>query len=818
MEERNYAIYVNQKVPLKAKPKTDKEKEKIIATMARADVSSNSIAALISAPYSYAWSPSIFHGMPSNKSWTRQDAIVLDIDNKVDILVEEELIQKCQVLELVPNLIYETFSSTPERPKYRVVFLLSEPFTLENAHIRDKVVNIIHDIFPADKSCASRSSIFWGGKTNVRILNHEPNNTNDFVEKVLCWGMMQDGNRTRLLGCFASDDRRGGVDGENPNFYININNRSCEISPITSSRKPDKKSRWKISEARKRIKAFDRFLSGEKLLHNELKMIATNLYWREGGEKVWKNVFENFGDVYEPSKVCIFMYCKYYQYPPMWISSNSESIEDIGLHDTFAGLLSNERGKVSVKKSIDLISLQDAEEKLRNTLQQIMHSKDSDIIHLVICPTGVGKSENIKNLKATIALPTHTLKNELSGRMSHEHTISPNEIVFMSEDLNRRLHRNYAIGLASKSSELIHEVANAPKGMHVDVQDKNIAQLHIRQLEDCRTTSSTILTTHARSFQNEFCHDTLIYDEDPFSELVAVKSFSFEQLASICGVGLLLKKDSEVSKVIRYLDTCKIGTPISTPELDINKDALLDEMTSTWGDKPNLFEFFESKYFIIEQTKNGKLVSFVIQKEFPTNKKIVILSATASEFIYRRLFGDRLIVHHIGDVKQKGEIIQYTRRSCSRKGLSSYHNLISKHLDTIEHEAVITFQKLKGLFSKHDKHTHFGNCSGYDHLKGKNIAIVGTPHHNNALYFLLGKVLGLEWKEKDGNMKMQKVQHQGMEFKFHTFPHEGLRALHMGLVEGELLQAVGRARTVRTDAKVHLFSNLPLRIASRYVF
>ena len=86
---------------------------------------------------------------------------------------------------------------------------------------------------------------------------------------------------------------------------------------------------------------------------------------------------------------------------------------------------------------------------------------------------------------------------------------------------------------------------------------------------------------------------------------------------------------------------------------------------------------------------------------------------------------------------------------------------------------------------------------------------MGTPHINNVVYFLTAKVLGIEFKTSDLTMSYQKVIYNGFEFKFNCFDNESLRMIQFSYIESDLIQAVGRARTLRTDAKVDLIFKLP---------
>jgi hypothetical protein len=131
---------------------------------------------------------------------------------------------------------------------------------------------------------------------------------------------------------------------------------------------------------------------------------------------------------------------------------------------------------------------------------------------------------------------------------------------------------------------------------------------------------------------------------------------------------------------------------------------------------------------------------------------------------------------------------------------------------------VITFNSFGQHFKNPVKEMYFGNCSGYDSMKGKDIAVVGTPHRNNIQYFLTAKILGIEFKTTDTTMSYQKIEFNGFRFKFNCFDNEELRNIQLSLIESDIIQAVGRARTLRTSAHVDLYSCFPLRISDEFKF
>lgn len=92
----------------------------------------------------------------------------------------------------------------------------------------------------------------------------------------------------------------------------------------------------------------------------------------------------------------------------------------------------------------------------------------------------------------------------------------------------------------------------------------------------------------------------------------------------------------------------------------------------------------------------------------------------------------------------------------------------------------------------------------------EDILVIGTPYHAPFLYKLVAHSIGLDFDE-DEEMTMQIVEHNGYRFLFNTFADENLRSVQFWMIESELEQAIGRARLLRHDCTVHLFSNFPLK-------
>ena len=106
------------------------------------------------------------------KDWTAQNLFCVDIDNteKGEHLLLEDIQTICHSYNVSPAGIYESFSSTVEHPKFRVVFITDEIITEENKR-RDIITTLIN-IFPqADKSCKDGIRIFFGTNKKFCYVN-----------------------------------------------------------------------------------------------------------------------------------------------------------------------------------------------------------------------------------------------------------------------------------------------------------------------------------------------------------------------------------------------------------------------------------------------------------------------------------------------------------------------------------------------------------------------------------------------------------------------------------------------------------------------
>ncbi len=123
-----------------------------------------------------------------NECFTSQQVFALDFDNKNEKIVSlSETLKRAAELDLIPFGAYYTPSSTPERPKYRLLFCLERPVVSERD--RQVVMQMLLDLFPAaDQGCKDAARHFNGvtsGPAVDPLL--DPTGINSIAALALAW-------------------------------------------------------------------------------------------------------------------------------------------------------------------------------------------------------------------------------------------------------------------------------------------------------------------------------------------------------------------------------------------------------------------------------------------------------------------------------------------------------------------------------------------------------------------------------------------------------------------------------------------------------
>ncbi|MDR1891927.1 MAG: hypothetical protein LBQ48_02795 [Oscillospiraceae bacterium] len=331
---------------------------------------------------------------------------------------------------------------------------------------------------------------------------------------------------------------------------------------------------------------------------------------------------------------------------------------------------------------------------------------------------------------------------------------------------------------------------------------------YLTELDAFNNSAGYTITTHRRLLTLDVGkYDLVIVDEDIiFSTIIPNKTD-----ISIHDLKKLLKKivaGSPPAAKIRKILKC-----IKTAEFFTLKKISYDKACDDISTAIDISSFCSATHFCFRKASDREsgltedCVSFTNPVTWANNTKYIMVSATVDETTCKYYFKDNMKFYDCKKARHEGTLNQYYDRSMSRADIYKDPAVIDRIKDWSGFEATITFKKYQR------GNLYFGNSAGCDNLKGKNLDVIGTPHQPEWIYKLFAYSLGLDFDLKERLKPGTMVEHNGWRFRFTAFDNEELRAIQFYMIESELEQAVGRARLLRCNCTVNLFSNFPLRQA-----
>lgn len=571
-----------------------------------------------------------------------------------------------------------------------------------------------------------------------------------------------------------------------------------------------------MEEKAGRCRLLSDFLEGLDIGHGGRFHIAMNLLHIRGGKRLFLNTIEKYGfDL--PKWKETFGYAKDNDYSPQgcckciyWeICRNKGNLFSLLKEDTDR--------RVLVTKERKYVSLAEGERRLLDNIHRAVASLEPGI-HLIRAQTALGKTEAAckaicgnTDTRFIMALPTTKLKEEVYGRLK---VMGVQAVMTASIDtpgfpkeVSSRVHACYDMGIPN--TERI--IQNYLKGRN---DDESIGALLCRQylknkeeLDEARV----ILTTHSRllTFKKEFLEQfTVIVDED------ILQAYMFNQVIGVSTDALWKACRKSSLEILKDRAEAILEAPENTygslkPILDIGGALFMneDEIDALGLDGENVNDLLRAAAFIKHQ--DGMVNYFCPSKLQPG--KYIILSATLSETMYRLYFKNMDIISYGQPlVEYTGRLEQYTYHSLGRADLEDKYGKILGFVETLDGMdwEIITFKKYaegtnyEGLY--------YGNQAGCDKLKGKNLVIIGTSYTVDDRYKLVAHYLGVDAnRREDFRPHRQRIEYNGYSFQHTTYKNELLREIQAYSISSELEQAVGRARLLREECTVLLFSSFP---------
>jgi hypothetical protein len=755
-----------------------------------------------------------------------------DIDHDLSF---NDACSRCVRFGIQPCFAYSTFNAV-DNERFRMAFLL--PYVIEDKRLRNIVAQALLVFFPeCDKNCADPSRLFYGGK---KLLLEDYDQTIDIpglIEGMCEYLFTEDpqhaarklSNYCKITGVqltnglpaielidsgeyitspvINSTRLAGNSPLANQSILIHYNpNMHTLITENGGPRELIRNFDWDDLETNCQL--YKEFKNNIRSLdHNERFGLATNLLCIQGGEKIFKESLMLRIDYDKPKWRGTVTYIKKKAYLPKQCNKYCPYADSCEHDKNLIGTTKLPRGMIRVIKDPICRPLEEVEQELLEIWDQTFLKTNDHKVHVIKAPTGIGKTELYLPLTGTvIAVPTHRLQKEIAKRMdekgNHDYLLTP-ELPELSSADKAILDHYYAVGAYKEATKYIYHLANTGNvkvQKYVDILDE------IKRNMD----NKTIITTHARLLYMETRCDKIIIDEDILSELIQQKTVLLRDLGKIAkrlkGTNLKIM-NSFIDYFEKAQELLVFPIPLGGGDGDRIKKIAINSPDIT----TNVLGLFGATHFLRSVANGENVIHYVTRRELPKDKTYIILSATASEEIYKLLFGDQLVFHDLGYAMVQGRLHQYPERSYSREVIRNDPKLLGKAKDIIGKNAkVITYKEFEDNF----EHTvaHFHALKGLDELGGNDLAIIGTPNSNPFSYLLIASALGVRLGGfEDNNLKYRKVSNANHEFYFNTFDNnKTLRDIQFSYVESELQQAIGRARLIRNDVTVTLFSNYPV--------
>ena len=601
---------------------------------------------------------------------------------------------------------------------------------------------------------------------------------------------------------------------------------------------------FNFDELESNCQLYREFVGGERwCYHDEVFGIATNL-WRfnTGQTRMIDAITSNESYVDAPNKINTITNCSASQYEPKRCENFCPyrgECQNAGLNMIHA--VDNKRQQIRQLEELKLEKLEIVYAIVEEVITERHYTTATDLA-VIVGPTGVGKTTMICNLASKdpmsfnntlLAFPTNKLALEVSEKLK---PYLPTLLTVVRPTISdKAVEAEYVAyqqaGLFKEANDCLEAYVKVTSDTKEAIEISNF----LSASSEMRVTNRPIICTHKRMFNvgnPNIAH--YIIDEDIMQ--TAVQNITMTDavlgdircMLNVC-INLKLKGlEQTFSNFLSFIDEVQTDTTNTVIEnkyilgtidsKDFRKVLKEYKPRTNVRDAISVVAAVRSSIGIITGYKRNNL----------PNKKITVLSATANETVYKNVFKDREVkFSDAGLAETAGEVILHNA-GMSRSHLKEDKNY-KKALAKITQEAdgidnMITFKKYADKFSKdgYNVITNFGATTGIDAYKGQDLIVLGTPHLNTDAYLLLAHASGVREKINI-NMEYVNVKRNGFEFTFSTHNSRDLspagdliREIQFYLIESELIQAVGRARVLRENCTVHLFTNLPLRGCKLY--
>lgn len=818
----------------------------------------------------YAMIPAHLNGGIDARCCEGMQIIALDFDKNISF---DEIKHVSESNGLKISFAYHTYSSTEENERFRVVFILEELVT--DKFSLGVIIKMMHLIFPeCDHSCVNLDRLFWGGKDliyfneNARIhiksildaFYHVLDKNNNFSRNINKFCKDNHIFMINNLPVICPIDTKESFDELLDSTIIHMiegsNKTSTDTYFIAESINKHQSVTCKMETKKLNLnkgqgcKLWDIFLNGEDIDHQAKFALFTNLKFINGGKKRFLNTLEKYDyasyekwskdikymKLYKPQR-CSNMFCPFYN-----------ECETAG---TIISTLDRER-KIYIDKE-EYYSKNEAFMQLKENLQEAFESSKKGF-HLIKAQTALGKTTAYMDLvlnnnmeKFIIALPTNILKQQVKDDLLSQYYDDPERVyipkiseeeIFVTasvHDRNSLIPKSVRTEIADTHNRGIHNKTKKILKDYLETIKDDISKYAI--IKECKklihgvkaiVDERVIITTHAylMNMPEEILKNYhIIIDED----ILQLQFFTRTNQVSLESLEDVSKKNipgySDLAKEMLSAEVNRYQKITPCSEL---YDAISEFEGSTYGDKDNVGDLiYAGAYVKAEDERTGETVLKYFCPVMMPKLKYIVLSATLNSDMYMKYFGATMnIFDEYKEIKAayEGKLMQYTFHSLGKRDLKKKENVFQYACRIADNPDldIITFKDFGEKYPMDGKYCihqlHFGNSTGINSLKGKDIGIVGTFFKIESEYKLIACYLGANVNTDDDKQpKPRRIQYKKKNFIITTYKDPLLREIQLYAIESEMEQCVGRARLLRFDCTVYLFSAFPCEQAQIHI-
>lgn len=789
------------------------------------------------------FTPAVFHEEKRTiETFEQTSLFALDFDGGIGF---EDIKRRADRFNLPIAFAYHTFSSTVTQERFRVVWL--HEVSVKNTSAAKIIINLLLKIFPeADKQCADIARMFFGGNELLWLDTSASIDIATLSEAYYKYEFLKNKNNCiRSVDLFAKKHNVATEDGYLQIFRVYSNDRiegdsSCnsgiyilnEDFPSFFISQPyhrniREKAVQKSKNALLRIKDFDNltaccelykdFVEGRRITnHDERFLLLTNLLHIESGRK---NFFHYLGQHTDNIEEWEYQadYIKKRSYTPKSCGAECPYVDTCNHRCNICQTLLAKKGNTVIQKQEDTnyCSIDEVYTKVTEDVVDAVNSNQAGL-YLITAQTAVGKTSAYCNIveedtsrRYLIAVPTNMLKRQVYSKLKFYADVyaTPSyDEIGLPKYITDLIQYEYSRGYMGAASRIIRQFKK--ENEHSEDPYIQAALVACERFEGMRERLEefprVVVTTHARLLNMDeswLKNYTVIVDEDILLSLFQnIKSVSKTELKDE------LKDSSHSEELNRLMRTLIAAAPGEYGRLDSN--------TCVEYERKEIERFSElrggSSYYIDE---DGENVSVFVPRYLHKSCKYIILSATLQPDLYMMYFnGYRIKVYTPALCRYQGNLKQFTAHSLSRRDCKEKFDAVYVAAKEISgSDNVITFKGKTNEYEKkgvtmNDAGIYFGNTSGINKLEGKDLIIIGTPHNVEYVYKLIGVHLGVDSKDM---IRRRVVNDRNYQFTFATYENPALQRIQMFYIRSELEQAVGRARLLRKNCTVYLFSNFP---------